>query len=216
MRLRTLVVFAPLLLTLVAPTADAGFRTWGSDLEAEATRSLSNPVDTAYWNLDLPGTRGVRAPATGQVLSARVKGTAVHSGKGDPDARVFLQVLRPRKGGSFRFIVSSGPFQMPFKGDPSQISTFRPENMCIRKGDRLALNTVGGFAPDLGYPNGTPLQVFGVSAGSAFSRFTAAGKTNNGDIARPKHIRRQELLMQARMGTRGDATGLCPGGTRIG
>ena len=204
-----------LLLALVAAPAQGGIKTWGSSLKASPTKALAIGSDTAYWQTDLPGTRAVRSPSTGQVLDVRVKGIAVPSGKGEPDTRVFFQVLRPRSNGSFRIIVSSGPFNMPVGGDPNRISTFRPENMCIRKGDRLAFNTVGGFAPDLGYPNGTPFQIFATTAGSKFARDNAPGKTNNGDVLSGGN-RKGELLMRARVGTKQDGTGLCAGGTRIG
>ena len=199
-----------------APAAEARVYSFGSDLKPPATKVYGYPVDTAFWQTDLPGSTPVRSPVNGQVLTVRVKGIAARTGSGDPDTRVFFQVLRPRGDGSFRIIVSSGPFNMPIGGDPNQISTFRPENMCIKKGDRVAFNTVGGFAPDLGYPNGTPWQVFGVRSGSAFARFTSAGNTNNGQTVKGRSRKGQELLIRMRVGNGKDGTGLCPGGTRIG
>jgi hypothetical protein len=207
-----------MMLVALPATSDARLATFGSSLAAGATVVKARPVDTAYWNRTLVGGRKTVSPVRGQIRSFKVKGIALSNPKsGVPGGETMfhLQALRKRPDGSFKVLRTSQAFFLPGKGaNPQKITTYRPANFCIAKGDTLAFNTVGGFGPGT-FPQGTPLQIFAAVAGSNVSQFTAADKTNNGDILRARNGdgRNQELLMQATAGTGSDATGLCPGGT---
>jgi hypothetical protein len=207
-----------MMLFALPATGHARLATFGSSLAARATVAKARPVDTAYWNRTLAGGRKTLSPVRGQIRSFKVKGIALSNPKpGVPGGETMfhLQALRKRADGSFKVLRTSQAFFLPEKGANRQkITTYRPVNFCIAKGDALAFNTVGGFGPGA-FPQGTPLQIFAAATGSNVSQFTAANKTNNGDILRPRNTdgRNQELLMQVTAGTGADATGLCPGGT---
>jgi len=220
-RLSLVAAGAALATALAAPAAQAEMFAFGSDLTAPANVTEARQADTAYWQTTFASGASPLAPATGQIRSVRVKGTAL----ADPKPGVVggetmwhLQALRARSDGTFQILRSSGAFFMPTTGDPQQITSFAPDNFCIDKGDILVFNTVGGWdgvPTQTGpYPHGTPLQIFSRGAGGSVSQFTGADKTNNGDILTADHARGagQELLMQLSVGTAADATALCPGG----
>jgi hypothetical protein len=207
------------LLALLPATGDARLVTFGSSLKATASVAEARPVDTAYWNRTLAGGRKTLAPVRGQVRSIKVKGIALSNpkaGVAGGETMFHLQALRKRADGSFKILRTSGAFFLPEKGaNPQKITTYRPVNFCVGKGEVLVFNTVGGFGGPGPFANGTPLQIFARVAGSNVSQFTAGGKTNNGNIIRARNGlgRGEELLMQATIGTGADGTGLCPGGT---
>lgn len=198
-------------------SAPAEVLTLGSDLSAPAEVAEAHPVDTAYWHAALPGGRAVGMPADGSVGAVRVRGFAVSStpagGSGGGERTVFVQALAS-DGGTYRVrsAGTSAPFVMPGRGqgDPSTETTFRPENLCVRKGDRVALNSIGGAGPS--FPDGTPMQIFAARPGSVTSRFTKGGGTNNGDVfTGGQRVDRAdtELLMQITLRTGADAAGPC-------
>ncbi|MEA2218746.1 MAG: hypothetical protein QOJ35_1372 [Solirubrobacteraceae bacterium] len=211
------------LLALLPATGDAALFTFGSALTAPANVAEARQADTAYWQTTLTGGRSPRSPATGQVKSFKVKGIALSTPRaGVPGGETLfhLQALRKRANGTYKVLRTSQGFKLPHRGtDPQRITTYRPTNFCIAKGDVLALNTVGGWdgiANGAGpYPMGTPLQIFARVPGALVSEFMGAGKTNNGAILRPRTSRGRdhELLMQETVGTGRNGTGLCPGGT---
>lgn len=202
---------ALLVLTAAAvPAAPAGARviTYGSTLRASATIVETHPVDSAFWPVAAPGGRSVRAPRTGQILAIRLKGTALRHRGRDPVDEVHFQHLRPRSGGRMLVVQTSQPFDVPIGGPRNTISTFRPENLCVRRGDVIAFNDEGGFVPSL-YPSGTPFRVFGRVAGARTARFTKGGGTLNGATMTPKVRSREELLMQLELGTGARVSGAC-------
>jgi hypothetical protein len=155
-------------------------------------------------------------PATGQVLSIKVKGIVVAStqpGAPPPLTQIHFQDLRPQPDGSVEVIATSQPFNLPSSGSPEQVSTFHPENMCVHEGDYLALSTEGGFEPKY-YPEGPLFQVFASSPGSTLDSFTEYNGVNNGAKFTGKALVGEELLMQAELATGAQATALCPGGTK--
>ena len=221
-RLSLVAAGAALATALAAPAAQAEMFAFGSDLTAPANVTEARQADTAYWQTTLPGSRP-RSPATGQVKSVRIKGIALSTPKAGVrggETLFHVQVLRRRSNGSYKVLRTSQGFNLPRKGtDPQRIGTYRPTNLCIAKGDVLAFNTVGGWdgiaAGNGPYPMGTPLQIFARVPGALVSEFMGAGRTNNGDILRPRTSRgrNHELLMQQTVGTGRNGTGLCPGGT---
>jgi hypothetical protein len=223
-RLVIVAVSGALLPALLPATGSAALRSFGSTLAAAANVTEARQADTAYWQTKLPGGKPTRAPATGQIKSFKVKGIAKSNWK--PGATVggermfHLQSLRKRSDGSYKIIVTSGAFYLPGNGtNPQKITTFRPINFCVRKGDSLVLNTVGGWDGITSgkgpYPLGTPLQIFSKVSGATSAEYTKAGGTNNGDVVRAKAGAGagRELLMRLTVGTAKNATALCPGGT---
>ncbi len=183
----------------VAGPAEAGRVTIGSTLKADATRYESAPVDSVYWNTELARGR-VRVPARGIVERVRFKGRINRkSGATRPNVVMHIQVLRSIGRGKVQVVSTSGDIPLPFGGRANRITTFRPEGMCVRRGDFLALSTSGGFGDD--YPDGAEFAMFASVQGSAYRSFTGAGQDMNGSIFGGRTHRNRELLLQARIGT---------------
>lgn len=201
---------------LVAPAQGrAAVTTFGSDLSAPANTAETHGVDAAFWSLSLPGGRGTTVPASGQIKTIRVKGTAVQSsapGAPAPLTGVHFQVLHPGAGGAVTVSLTSGTFDLPSGGDPNQISTYRPVNLCASAGDYVAFNDSGGYVPNY-YPQGVPYQVFSQVPGASTGFFSKGNGTNNGATFTGARHEGQELLMQMDLATGSDATPICPSGT---
>lgn len=229
-------------LLLALPTgAQAGKLTFGSDLSADATIAHAHQADTAFWPTAV-GSGLPTAPEGGQILEIRIKGIAPRSPKPnhpsqDPSAgssQVRFQTLETA-GSSVQAKVTSGPFDIPTSGDPNQVSVFKPENMCVSKGNFVALNTIGGWdgvanrdpanGPTGPYPDGTPLQIFGSVPAATTQWFEADGKwadqSTSGTPFTPRPGRAdkggtlagEELLVQLVLGTGADSVFHCDGGT---
>ena len=200
---------AAALCCLAGGPAQAKVRIYGSALKAHATIVEAHPVDSAFWWTRLSGGRPVRAPATGQVLAVRIRGTVRRrAGAPKPDNTIFFQHLRPRSGGRMRVLQTSQPFHLRVGGDPDRISIFRPVNLCARRGDVIAFNDIGGFTAD--YPGGAPFAVFGRVPGAATARHTGNGALMNDAIFGPTATRAgSELLMQLWLGTGANVSGAC-------
>ena len=170
--------------------------TLGSDLSAPANVTESHGADAVFWGTDLPGRRAVRVTRKGQITRIRLKGTAVRrAGAPAPLTLMHFQILRPSGGGRVKVMLTSAGFRVPVGGNPNRITSYRPVNLCARKGDYVAFNNVGGFSPPH-YPNGTPFRVFSRVEGSTTGFFTKGDGTNNGAVFRGRPQRGQELLMQ--------------------
>jgi hypothetical protein len=222
-RLGAATATAALVAALVPAIGAASLRSFGSTLKAPANVTKARQADTAYWQTKLAGGASPRSPATGQIKSFKIKGIALsrpQPGVRGGETMFHLQSLRKRPDGSYKILVTSQAFFLPSKGtDPQKITTYRPINFCIKKGDSLVFNTVGGWdgiANRTGpYPDGTPLQIFSRVPGATVAEYTKANGTNNGNIIRGKSGpgTGHELLMRLTVGTGANATGLCPGGT---
>jgi hypothetical protein len=198
------------LLACAAP-ADARLRVLGSSLEAPANQIEAHQADSAFWPQRIRGGRQFRAPAGGQVLAIKLKGSALRSsqaGAPDPLNQVHFQTLRPLPDGSMHIVLTSQPFSVPIGGPRNRVTTFRPENLCLPKGGVLAFNDQGGWNPPW-YQNGVPFRVFSRAAGSRTARHTADNGTNNGDALRGTVRRNSELLMQFVLGTGRHLGGAC-------
>ncbi|HEX8102111.1 MAG TPA: hypothetical protein VF533_05845 [Solirubrobacteraceae bacterium] len=219
MTLRTSAALALVVALAGAPAAGAKIRTFGSKLEARASAVAAHHTDTVYWHGKVSRHGRAKAPATGQVLAIKIKGTALSSHQPTDPARggetmIHFQTLEPLPGGQMRVKVTSGQFFLPTRDAGSQtVTTFRPENMCIAKGESVGVNSVGGYWPD-SYPNGTPLRIFGKVRKAKYRWFEGAGMTGNGGVFGSTKVKKRELLMQMRLGTGGDATINCPGGSK--
>ncbi|HEX8074686.1 MAG TPA: hypothetical protein VF545_06855 [Thermoleophilaceae bacterium] len=195
-----------LAVAVVPGVADAKRIVFGSDLTAPANRTETHGADSVFWNVGLAGGRKARVPARGRVATIKLKGTAIRNGK-KPLTEFHFQILHPSDG-RVRVSLTSGPFDVPVGGDPNQITTYHPVNLCARKRDFVAFNDEGGYDPPQ-YPQGTPFRVFSSVPGSTTRFYTKADGTNNGARFKgSKHVG-EELLMQMTVVT-GKAAGICP------
>jgi hypothetical protein len=211
----------PLLLILLAGlaftgTAHAAVLTFGSDLSAPANRVNAHGADTAFWNAVLPGGQAVTAPEDGQITSITVKGGVLTSTKDNRLARlIHFQILRPAGGTKNKVMLTSAGFYLPRSDGQQVVTTYNKlVNMCVKKGDIVDLNTIGGFEFR---PNdavaGSELQIFSDVAGSSLRWYEKNGGTNNGATL-PGFTENagQELLMQTVVSSGPNATDFCPGG----
>ncbi len=214
-------------LGLVAPaTGNADYQTFGSDLRASANHVESQGADTAYWQTAFSDGRVATVPVAGQIKEIRLKGFA-HSDREDGAAdgrggeRMFhLQALTP-EGGTVRARISSQAFDVPSRSTAGAdtVTSYRPENFCVKPGEHIAFNNIGGFN-QIAFPKGTPMQVFASAPGAAVSRFTADNGTNNGMLFAPRaghphdstgRLGGVELLMQITLATGDDRSYECGG-----
>ena len=96
-------------------------------------------------------------------------------------------------------------------GDPNQLTTFQPMNLCVQKGDFIGLSTEGGFAPTF-YPQGTPFQIYSNVGGSSLDFFSMHNGVMNGAQFTGSGLSGVELLMQETVSESAQAEGLCGGG----
>ena len=189
--------------------ADAALYRFGSSLAARANVAERHGADSVFWSRSLAGGRRVRVRYSGQILSVRMKGIALRAAGGPrPLTEFHIQVLQPLRDGRVRVRLTSQPFNIPYTGDPQQITTYRPINLCARRGDYVAFNDEGGFQPHW-YPNGVPYQVFSRVGRSSTRFFTKDNGTNNGARFRGTVHRGRELLMQMRLGTGRHVSAAC-------
>jgi hypothetical protein len=235
MSLRSVLPFLIPALLLVSD-ARADRITLGSDLSADATITEAHGADTAFWPMTIGGAAFAGAPADGQVLSVKIKGTVLKErGAADPATLIHIQSLEPAaRDGSRVVYLSSQGFDMPID-KPNTVTTFTPENLCIHKGGTVAFNNIGGFmyggslsAPldQRHYLQGAPFQTFARIPSSSTARYTADNGTKNGATVYPQTVNQQpgapagsvnqgqELLMQFVLATGNDRSEPCGGPRR--
>jgi hypothetical protein len=195
-------------LLAVPAAADASIFKFGSDLTAPANRAEAHGADAVFWNTALPNGRRTRVPAKGQVLTLKLKGTAIKRGGTAPRTLFHFQVLHPQPNGSVKVSLTSGPFHVPVGGDKNRVTTYHPVNLCAKQGDYVAFNDTGGFNPP-DYPNGTPFRVFSSVANSTTSFFSSDNGTNNGSVFTGSPHAGEQLLMKVRLGTGQDSGSFC-------
>ena len=182
-------------------------------------------ADTALWNANQAhGTPA--APAAGQILSLRLKGCAQPAAGGAtaPLTQIHFQDLTPTGGDGVRVNVTTQAFDVPVCGHAGAgggtVTTYRPTNLCVNRGDLLNFNDEGGFDARY-FPSGVHYQVIGAVAGSKMQSFIRSDGTNNGATFSPGDTSdhdgfarnpNEELLLQATLATGSNATPLCPGG----
>lgn len=220
---------------LAAP-AHAGRITIGSDLKSAATVTLSQGADTAYWGVREDGA-AIEVPVDGQVTQIRVRGAAItEEGAGPPANLVHFQSLNPAgKDGARKVYLTSAMAEMPID-QPDAITSFEPENLCVKKDGAVAFNTIGGFMwggsldapldPDH-YHSGTPWRIFAPTPArrATTAWFSKDEGTKNGHTLTPRGgvgardgygrtMRGRELLMQAVIATGQDRSEPCGGPRR--
>jgi hypothetical protein len=226
---RLLILIAAVAVLCAFPAAAAGeVSTFGSDLSAPANsiepEGGIHPfyhgswygADTAFWNTRLASGGQVTAPRDGQIVELRVKGIALSGPHpwtpSDPRVLVHFQVLHPQPDGSVKVDLTSGGVDWPIGGDPQQVTTYRPVNLCTHRGDFVDFNTWGGHEWRWEKYGGVPLQVFSQVRGSTMHWYEKDQGTNNGDTLRGRTRDGRELLLQAVIASGPDATDICPGG----
>jgi hypothetical protein len=154
----------------VAPARATRTISWGSALQTAPTRTLSAPVDAAYWQQAV-------APKAGQIVTVTLWGRVV---SGQPI--VLFQDLRPIGGGGLKVISTTQPFKLT---STAARHTFRPVNFFVRKGDHVGLATIGGS-----------YQVFAAAPGVTTNGFVGAGGDMNGSQFSGKSHAGVELLQR--------------------
>ncbi len=196
---------------MLPAAGQAALVNFGSGLGSPATAAIARPVDTAFWSTALSGGAQARAPEKGQALAVRVRGCARRGTGGQvPVTQIHFQALAPGGGAGATVEVTSGPSNLPVCGGSvsgATVTTFHPVNLCVARGDYLALNDEGGFSL-AGFPKGVQYEVFAQAPGAATSSFTSGGGTNNGSHVSGSAHAGLELLMQIELGTGGNA-GVC-------
>jgi hypothetical protein len=178
---------------------------FGSNLKADVNHAIARPTDTEFWAKRLPNKRHVRAPVSGRIDVVIVKGTAIKHGNVKPNTLFHFQVLRPAGGGKVFAEFTSGDFHMPAGGNPNRLSTFRPVNLCVLKGDWVSFSDVGGFQPG-SYSNGTPFKIFSNVDGATTN--VHRGGISTGESVKGKPNKGLELMMRMAVVT-GDEAGVC-------
>jgi hypothetical protein len=210
----------PCVLALVAlfalpGVADARYYTLGSDLKADANVVEHHGADSAFWNIKLGSGGLTHAPEGGQVVEVKLKGMALPDPRGIkiPTTMIHFQTLHPFPDNSTLVELSSAAFYTPLGGNPNTVTTYRPVNMCLHKGDILDFNNNGGNQWFWGEYDGIPYQMFARVPGSATNWFMDDQGTNIGTRWKPRMTKDGlELLMQMKFATGPDATSICPGG----
>lgn len=182
-------------------------------------------ADTAIWNTSVEG-RPAAMPHAGQAVAIKLEGCAVPA-PGDPTPldQIHFQTLTPQ-GGGIKVELSSASFTIPTCGEhgagSSTVTTYRPYNLCVDKGDYVGFNDEGGFAPPY-YRAGVPYRVLGSVRGDALVSFIRGDGTGNGAIFLPSDKETMEgwatsrnvgLMMDVELGTGADARYVCPTGTK--
>jgi hypothetical protein len=208
---RRLSLVASVALAGLVPAAPAG---------AVVVTVEAHGADSAFWNPSLTGVSGAM-PADGQITVVRVKGSVVDDPvqPRNPNPLLHFQVLRPLGDGRVQVDRSSAGFKLPITAAEAQpTSSYEPVNFCVRKGDFVDFNDVGGHEWSWGRLDGMHVQVFNRSApGSDLAFYTKNNGTNNGAVFAPNRDFQggaEELLMQAKLATGPDATDMCLGGYR--
>src|SRR5437588_5149016 len=200
------------LLAAIPAASHATVTTLGSDLTKPADTVEDHGADAAFWMPTINGASGAM-PSNGQIVFVRIKGIVLAdpSGRAKPDPLTRIQVLHPIGGGRVRVSLSSGGLRLPVGGNPQAITTFKPVNLCVKKGDYVAFNDIGGFEWRWGNYAGMPFQVFSRTTASTTNYYTRNAGTMNGAQFSPMGTLPVELLMQYKLGTGPDAVSICGG-----
>lgn len=207
-------------------TASAAVSDFGSDLSSPANISLNHGSDTSYWNIALPSGGLYTAPADGQVTIVKLKGGVLPnralagSSAEDLAQIIHFQVLRDKGDGYLKVVqLSTGHLKIPLTDDQNVVTQYEPVNLCVKRGDTVAFNTIGAheyrrIPYDPAY-QGAEYQVFGRVPGSTIQWYEKDNGLNEGTTILPSpndQLQGAELLMRTTLATGPDATDMCPGG----
>jgi hypothetical protein len=199
---------------------------FGSGLGSPANLHTNHGADTSYWNI---GAGQYTAPADGQVTVVQLKG-GVHPNprlKGT-QAEVFaqmihFQVLRQRGDGTLKLVErSTGHLEIPLadeKAAQQLVTTYHPVNLCVKRGDYVAFNTIGAHEyRDMNAPDGQQgarYQVFGRVPDQNVQWYEKDNGLNEGTVIDSGPFAPMagwELLMKTTLATGPDSTDMCVGG----
>ena len=221
---------AALTALLILPAAAAAdTATFGSSLQGTPTiLDDSHLADTLFFNVSPQNSH--KSPISGQILEIRVKGAIVPKGRGKQDLNLFhTQVLRANAGGTYTVDSSSQDLFFPVGGSADEVHTFRPSTQCIKEGQYVDFNHIGGWDGDMNDGRGTRYQIWKRDATSVMNWYEHSDGTNNGttftpnqqvlptgpNLSNPQNGRPytdRELMMQVVVGNGFDASNLCEGG----
>jgi hypothetical protein len=215
-------------------TGQATILPLGSNLSKPANMVEAHGADALWWNQTINGAPGA-LPTDGEVIAVRIKGgildaPSLRRNPQRPDPMFHVQVLHPIGGGRVRVMLTSGAFRVPTitvardgtpQGNTQAINTYKPINLCARKGDYVDFNEIGGHEWSWNFPGANPgldgmhFQIFSRTPNSSTSFYTANAGTNNNSEWAPRSLQQgQELLMQTMLGVGADSTDFCYGGYR--
>jgi hypothetical protein len=183
-----------------------------------------NGVDTALWNVAIPGGVPV-APAAGQVRKVELEGCAVPNPEGPaPLTQIHFQSLAPTPGG-VKVTSTSQAFDIPVCGvagaSGATISSYEPASLCVAQGEYVAFNDEGGYV-ERSYRSGAPYRVMATVAGATFDSFVG-GASNGAELSSSNRTSldgfaanpNAELLLRATLGTGADALQGCGGAGNV-
>jgi hypothetical protein len=143
-----------------------------------------------------------------------------------PLTQIHFQDITPQPNGGAEINITSQAFDIPVCGNGgasgATVTSYEPINLCVSAGDVVGFNEEGGFVGH-SYQSGVPYRVLGRVVGSNAASFIRGGGTNNGTLISPADTSGmdgfaqnlgEELLMRVTLGTGGDATHICAGGTK--
>ncbi len=227
-RMRRSLIAAIAVLCLAPATAGAEVSDFGSDLSAPANLSANHGADTSYWNIGATSPLGgYPAPSEGQVTVVQLKGGLLPNPKmRNTEAEklaqiIHFQTLRDKGDGRFKIVqLSTGHLEIPVDATPEdRINTYKPVNLCVKKGDLVAFNTIGAheYRRSTLDPNyqGAEYQVFGRVPDAITQWYEKDNGLNEGTSILPSpndQMFGHELLMKTTLATGPDATDICPGG----
>jgi hypothetical protein len=212
---------------MVPATAVAEVSDFGSSLDSPANIYIEHGADTSYWNV---GQGTYTAPAEGQVTIVKLKGALLPNERlRNTDAEklaqiIHFQVLRPKGDGNLKLVErSTGHLEMPIadaKAAQTLVTTYRPVNLCVKRGDIIAFNTIGAHEyrrnpGTAGGPQGAEYQVFGRVPDQVTQWYEKDNGLNEGVTIDPSPFQPYnglELLMRTTLATGPDASDICPGG----
>jgi hypothetical protein len=214
---------------LAPASAHAAVSDFGSDLSMPATAAHNSGPDISYWNIGPASALGSYvAPAEGQVTRVKLRGALIPNPRlrNTDEERIaqiiHFQVLRDKGDGRLKIVsLSTGHMQMPISDRPQDVVTeYAPVNLCVRRGDIVAFNTIGAheYRRDPGTPGGpqgAEYQVFGIAPDMVTQYYSKDNGLNEGstlDVSPNDVLFRHELLMRTTLATGPDATDICPGG----
>ena len=226
---RRLLLVSLVVLCLAPAGARAEVSDFGSDLSLPASAAHNSGPDISYWNAGpSPGLGSYVAPAEGQVTEVKLKGALIPNPRlrNTDEERIaqiiHFQVLRDKGDGRLKVVqLSTGHMQMPLSDQPEQVVTaYRPVNLCVKRGDLVAFNTIGAHEyrrdpGSLGGPQGAEYQVFGIAPDMItqfYSKDNGLNEMTTIDPSPNDVLFRHELLMRTTLATGPDATDICPGG----
>ncbi|MDQ3933543.1 MAG: PASTA domain-containing protein [Actinomycetota bacterium] len=225
--IRRLLPLLALASCLAPATAVAEVSDFGSDLSSPANIDLNHGADTSYWN---QGQGVYHAPAEGQVTVVKLKGGVLpnerlRNSEAEKLAQIIhFQVLREKGDGTLKVVaLSTGHLEIPIADEKQAqelVTGYKPVNLCVKKGDIVAFNTIGAHEyrrnpGTLGGPEGAQYQVFGRVPTGLTAWYEKDNGLNEGTTIDPSPFQPYggvELLMRTTLATGPDSTDICPGG----